>query len=284
MAWYNPYDHWLTITIVATLQPYFSLTVTRAIERIGGTVAGGLIAAAVGLVCTTAPAIGVAMFVMSTAAFALRTVSYGLFMTALTPLVVLLVETEAPGTGEWHIAFARAGLTTIGGIVAVAANFLLWPQREPDLVAGEVKKAIAAHAAYADADFSVLLGEGSSSALAAARREAGVATNMLEALITRSLLEPRNKQRDRLEAAMVIDAALRRCAGRLTTLQYDPASLNAIPPAVLRAWRDWIAGSLRLLSSGTTALTARPQGSQADALTRMARQIELMAGAMERLA
>lgn len=63
----------------------------------------------------------------------IRAVSFGLFMLALTPLVLLLVETGTPDTGEWVIAAARAGLTTIGGLVAVGANFLLWPSREPDL-------------------------------------------------------------------------------------------------------------------------------------------------------
>ena len=53
MFWFTPYDHWLTITIVATMQPYYSLTYTRAIERIAGTAAGGVIAALGGLVCTS---------------------------------------------------------------------------------------------------------------------------------------------------------------------------------------------------------------------------------------
>src|SRR6195952_195120 len=146
MFWFSPYDHWLTITIVATMQPYFSLTYTRAIERIIGTAVGGLIAAAAGLVCTTPFSIAGAMFILAIAAFTIRSVSFGLFMMALTPLVVLLVETGAPDTGDWQIAFVRAAFTTIGGLIAVSANFLLWPSREPDLVAPEVKKAIAAHA------------------------------------------------------------------------------------------------------------------------------------------
>ena len=99
------------------------------------------------------------MFLLSTSAFAIRAVSFGLFMMALTPLVVLLVETGSPDTGEWSIAVARAALTMIGGLIAVGANFLLWPSREPDLLAPEVKKAIAAHGAYAEANFSMLLGE-----------------------------------------------------------------------------------------------------------------------------
>jgi len=283
MYWFTPYDHWLTITVVATMQPYYSLTYTRAIERILGTAAGGLIAAGVGLVCTTPLSMAAAMFPLAMLAFAIRSVSFGLFMMALTPLVVLLVETGAPGTGEWTIAFARAALTTLGGLVAVGANFLLWPSREPDLVAAEVRKAIEAHGVWAEADFSVLLHEATEASLGPARRAAGVTTNALEALITRALLEPGNKNRDALEAAMVVDAALRRCAGRLATLQHDPGIASNTPGETLRRWRDWIAASMRLLASGQTDLPPRPTEIDNVDLGRIARQIELMAGAMESL-
>jgi hypothetical protein len=60
-----------------------------------------------------------------------------------------------------------------GGVIAVAANFLLWPSREPDLVADAVIQAIAAHGIYAEATFSALLGEATTAALARARRGGG---------------------------------------------------------------------------------------------------------------
>jgi uncharacterized membrane protein YccC len=283
MIWFTPYDHWLTITVVATMQPYYSLTYTRAVERILGTIAGGVVAAAVGLVCTTPLSIAAAMFPLAMLALSVRAVSFGLFMMALTPLVVLLVETGAPDTGEWRIAVARATLTAIGGLIAVAAGFLLWPSRERELVSAEVKKAIAAHGAYAEADFSVLLNEASPATLGQARRAAGVASNTLEALITRALLDPTRKNPDKLEAAMVVDAALRRCAGRLTTLRYDPATSKSLSPETLRIWRDWIGTSLRALANGQTDLAPRPEGPETESLARLARQIELMSGAVARL-
>ena len=283
MFWFTPYDHWVTITVAATMQPYFSLTYTRAIERVLGTVIGGLIAAMVGLVCTSPLATAAAMFPLAMLAFAVRAVSFGLFMMALTPLVVLLVESGTPDTGEWIIALVRAAFTTIGGLIAVGANFLLWPSREPDLVAAEVKSAITAHAAYAEADFSVLLEETSNAALGQTRRAAGVTTNSLEALITRALLEPGRRNQDTLEAAMVIDAALRRFAGRLTVLPYDPTLTVDTAVGTVRAWRDWVTASMRLLANGVTELPARPSGSDNDALGRIARQIDLMAGAMTRV-
>ena len=283
MYWFSPYDHWLTITVVATMQPYYAMTYMRAIERIVGTVAGGLIAAAVGLICTSPFAIGAAMFPLAMLAFSVRAVSFGLFMMALTPLVVLLVETGAPDTGEWIIAFARAALTTLGGLIAVGANFLLWPSREPELLMAEVQKAIGAHGAYAEANFSMLLEETTGATLGQARRAAGVATNGLEALISRSIIEPGNKAHNSLEAAMLVDAALRRCAGRLATLQHDPTLTSKTAAETLLVWRDWVGAATRLLASGSTDLPPRPGGSEHKSLTRIARQIELMAGAMQRL-
>jgi len=104
----------------------------------------------------------------------------------------------------------------------------------------------------------------------------------LEALIIRALLEPGKQNQDPLEAAMVVDAALRRCAGRLATVQYDPELAARVRRETLRIWRNWIAGSMRQLAAGKTDLLPRPAGTETDALGRIARQIELMAGAMER--
>lgn len=282
MLWFTPYDHWLTITIVATMQPYFALTYARALERVGGTALGGLVAALVGLVCTTPLSIGAAMFPLSVLAFAVRAVSLGLFMAVLTPLIVLLVETGAPGASEWSIAAARFGFTALGGIIAVVAGFMLWPTWEPERLPQEARAAIGAHGAYAEAVLATV-GDSSAATVEMARRGAGVASNNLEASISRALTEPVATGRERLEAALVIDAALRRCAGRLSAMQLDSGLRAVLSPDALAAWRHWIGSAMRALAAGETALLPRPEIAEADSLVRIARQIELMAGAMGRL-
>jgi uncharacterized membrane protein YccC len=284
MLWFNPFDHWLTITIVATMQPYFAPTYSRALERVVGTAVGGLVAALVGLVCTTPLAIAVAMFPLAMIALAVRGVSLGLFVAALTPLIVLLVETGQPGTSEWSIAAARFALTTLGGIVAVAAGFVLWPTWEPERLGQEARAAIGAHGAYAEAALAFVAGEVPVGAVDRARRAAGLASNSLEASISRALTEPGAAGPDRLEAALVIDAALRRLAGRLTAVQLDPGLRAALPPDALAAWHDWIGGATRALAVGETTLPPRPSVAEADPLVRIARQIELMAGTIQPLA
>ncbi|MBS0559009.1 MAG: FUSC family protein [Proteobacteria bacterium] len=285
LIWYNPYAHWLTITIIATMQPYYAATFTRAVERIGGTVLGGVVAALVGLVCRTPLAMTIALFPLCMAAMAVRTVNFGLFMAGLTPLVVLLVEVGDATQSEWTVLAMRTGFTLAGGLLALAGCYALWPSWEPARVRREVMAAIAAHAAYAEAELSFLLGEADAAAVERARRAAGLASNNVEASVSRALLEPGQATRDRLEAALVIDAALRRFAGRVSAMQLDPALCETLPPATWRAWRDWIAGSMRGLAGGQARLAPRPPlqaGPRAEALQRIARQIELMAAVVDR--
>jgi uncharacterized membrane protein YccC len=281
MLWFTPYDHWLTITIIATMQPYFAVTTLRAIERVLGTFAGGLVAALVGLVCTTPLAMAGAMFPLAITALAVRSVSLGLFMTALTPLIVLLVEIGLPDTSEWRIAAARAGFTLVGGVLAMAACLLLWPSRASARLVQEARGAIGAHGRYAEAALAHLLDGAPTAAVDIARREAGVTSNSLEAAIHRALNEPGTAGRARLEGVLVIDAALRRLAGRLSAMQLDS---GVLPAPALRDWRDWIGGAMRALAQGRAELLPRPALPAGDAMARIARQIELMAGANERLA
>lgn len=282
----SPFDHWLSITILVTMQPYFGNTFMRALERVAGTTLGGLLAATLGLVVTTAGASAVAIFPLALLAFTLRAVSFGLFVSLLTPMIVLLVELGQPGTSDWMIAGERVLLTLLGGVSAIAACYVLWPSWEPHRLPADVKAAIAAHGQYAEAELSLILGETDAANVESARRAAGLATNNVEAAVARALLEPRHKHDDRLEAAMVIDAALRRLAGRLAAMQFDPGQTAALSQTAWRNWRSWISTALCDLSNGRSSLVAHPDledGPHTQALGRIARQVELIAGTIARI-
>ncbi len=276
------YAHWLTITLVLTLQPFFALTWQRAVERIGGTVLGGLVAAAVSTVVTTPLATAAALFPLAVLALSVRYVSFGLFMAGMTPLVVLLSELGRPGTGELEIALLRAAYTLAGGLLAVLGCWTLWPSWEPGRVQQELRAALQAHAAYADLELAALLGEAAPGTLDAARRAAGVASNNLEASLSRALQEPRRAARAGLEAVMTVDAALRRLAGRLSALQHDPALAGGAGPDALRTWRTWLAGCFTALAEGTPLPDGAPAAEGMGPLVRIARQMELMDGALRR--
>ncbi len=286
LHWPGPYQHWLTIMLVLTMQPYFALTFTRALERIAGTVVGGMVAAALTVVCTTPLSIAVALFPLAVIALAVRGASFGLFITCITPLIVLLSELGRPGTSELAIAGMRALFTLIGGSFAVVGCMVLWPSWEPGRLARELCAAIAAHGRYGAAEISWLLGDATETIVQQARRASGVASNNVEASLQRVLMEPSRVDRARLEAALTIDAGLRRIAGRLSALQLDPQQHEHDRAAWL-AWRDWILSVADRLAGGGSTLPPRPALPQADphadALARIARQFELIAGALKRV-
>ncbi len=265
------FAHWATITMILCLQPYFSGTWVRAAERIGGTALGGALAALIGLVAQTQLALAVTMLPLTMFAFAIRGVSYGAFQAALTPMVVLLVEQIVPGADQLTVALSRIGYTLLGGGLAVLGNLVLWPGFEHQRVEASIAQALAAHAWYVKAVFAALL-EGSA-APDAARREAGMASNNLEASLARALLEPHKGRDALLERGAVVDAALRRMAGRLSVLALDRPAIPAQAKADWLAWQVFLSESL---AGRPGARPKLPEGPGGEALTRLARQVELM--------
>ncbi|HQT64993.1 MAG: hypothetical protein B7Z75_09715 [Acidocella sp. 20-57-95] len=272
MLVHQQFAHWATITMILCLQPYFSATWVRAAERIAGNALGGALAAVIGLMAQTQLALAVIMLPLTMFAFAIRGVSYGAFQAALTPMVVLLVEQILPGADQMNVALSRIGYTLLGGVLAVLGNLLLWPGFEHERVEASIGQALAAHAAYADAVFNALLDN--APVPDAARRTAGMASNNLEASLARALLEPHKGRDAVLERGAVVDAALRRMAGRLSVLALDRPSL---PPEARAAWQEWRVFLARSLAGETATRPALPLGPGAEALTRLARQVELIA-------
>ena len=271
MTQHSPFAHWTTITMVLCLQPHFSATWARSAERIGGTVLGGVLAALIGLAVRTKVELALAMLPLTVFAFAIRGVSFTAFIAALTPMIVLLIEQIAPGADEATIAVSRVGYTVLGGLLAVAANLLLWPQFEGARVEAGIRAATRAHAAYAEAVFAALLEGGA--APDAPRRAAGLASNNLEALLSRALLEPHRRRDPMIERGAVVDAALRRFAGRLAVLALDRPVLAPEDLALWRRWQGWIVDGLERRPG---ARPPPPPGPAAETLTRLARQVELI--------
>jgi uncharacterized membrane protein YccC len=284
LTWPGSYEHWLTITLLLTMQPFFAVTFTRAVERIGGTVLGGALAAALLYFVTTPLMLAIVLFPLVMVALSMRAVSFGLFIVCITPAVVLLSEVAHSPDSELTLALMRAIYTLAGGALALVASFVLWPSWEPDRLARELRGAIVAHGRYALAEISTLLGEGPASEVERCRRAAGLASNNVETSLQRTMLEPHGDHRD-LEAALTVDAALRRMAGRLSVLQVDPGKGH--DPAAWHAWRDWIETATGKLGELKTDLPPRPplpaNDRQADALLRIARQLELSAAALARV-
>ena len=282
----DPHAHWLIITLVLTLQPFFATTWQRALERSAGTVLGGVAAALIATLVHGPLATALVMAPIAVVAFAVRGVNFGLFMACYTPMIVLFTELGQHGD-EVAIAVARAAYTVLGGLLAVAAGVLLWPSWEQVRVRDALADALRTHAAYADLELASLQAGGPQPGLDTARRTAGIASNTLEAALNRAMQEPRGAERAQATAtptvttaaALVVDAALRRFAARLLSLQHDPAQAGT-DPATLATWRTWLARSFDALQANAPLDHDPPSEYDHPALGRIARQVELMAGTL----
>lgn len=278
----GPYAHWATITLIFCLQPYFAATWSRTAERCGGTVLGGMIAAGIGFLVHTDFQLALAMLPLTLCAFALRSVNFGLYIAAITPMVVLLVEQLVPsGKSELYVAMSRVLWSLLGGGLSVLGSALLWPGFEAPKLSVFVETARREHLAYVNEVFAALLGRGEWGRVEVARRAAGLASNNLEASLARALAEPHGKHEELLMKTAAADAAMRRLAGRLSLLAVERPEIPAQDKPLWQAWETWLQTTLG--QQKNLPRPSMPSGPGAEDLLRLARQVELiMSGADEK--
>ena len=215
--WDLAYSYWATMATVVVLQPLAAITWPRSIERMLGSIAGGLFAAALTIALPGPLDFLLVIFPLAAATIALRLVNYTLFVFFLTPLFVLVSELLQPGAG---LASTRAIDNVIGSLVGLATAFLLWPEHDVRHATDGVAEAVRANLRYAA---QVVGSPLDSPALDEHRRQAGIASGEAETRRHRMILEGQ-RRRARLDAMGDLLEALRVLAGAATT-----ASISAPP-------------------------------------------------------
>lgn len=285
-AWHIDRGYWISITAVAILQPYPSATWQRMLERVAGSILGGLVAAAAALVLRSPTDVMLFVVPLTVLTLAVRGVSYALFVLCLTPQFVLITELfQSGGALSPDLAGLRALDSVIGGVIGLAASFLLWPSWEAPQLRRRLADAIRANRDY----FVAAMAGGD---IATTRRQAGLASNNAEASLQRLLSEPRWRPspggRSRAEAAVTIVAAVRRLAGvaaAISSLDRSSAPSSA---------EQWIASTLEKIAKAIgdghdpapvspPALEPDREGTLALELTRARRQVMIVAEAAGRL-
>ena len=220
--------YWLTLTAVAVLQVYPSATWTRALERTGGSVMGGLIAAAAAFLLHGPAQATLIILPLCLITMSVRGVSYALFVLFLTPTIVLMAELFQTGAGlSPHLAELRAIDTAVGSAIGLIASFVLWPSWEARYLRPRLAENIRANGAFFLAALRLRDHPDTLDDVEAKRRAAGLASNNADASLQRIMSEPRRNQQRIVGAAMVITAAARRLAGVAAAVMQIAPDLNA---------------------------------------------------------
>jgi uncharacterized membrane protein YccC len=139
-------SYWLPMTIAIVLKPDFTATFSRGVLRLAGTFAGLVLAT--GLFHLLPSAIAPEVGLIGVLAFAMRCfgpANYGIFVTALTAMVVLLLAATGVEPGD---VIAPRGLNTlVGGMIALVA-YWVWPTWERTQVSEMMARMLDAYRDY----------------------------------------------------------------------------------------------------------------------------------------
>lgn len=226
--------YWATLTAVLLLQPYLPATLTRGLQRVAGTVAGGLVATGIAALIHDPLGIALAATALAGISAAVLQLNYGLYALFLTPTFVLLAEVHARDT---HLVEIRIANTLLGAGLAVAGALLLWPSRESTRTADRLADALDGAAGYLHEVFAAVVSDAPARAarVIAARRLAGRAFNNADVSLDRVVAE--GAPAAVLEPQMTLATMARRLAATLSAFGTsrhvsDPAGSTAILTAI----------------------------------------------------
>jgi uncharacterized membrane protein YccC len=246
----HPYRaYWIPMTIVLVLKPEFTVTFSRGVLRIAGTLLGLLLATALFHFLPIHTATEIVLIGLFT--FFARWIgpaNYGIFGVAISALIVMLISIT--GVAPKELIAARGINTIIGGAFALAA-YAVWPtwerNRVPDLFAALLD-------AYRQSFRSItrkLLDPASASARERerTRQAARTARSNLETSIERLAAEP-GISASQLAQANAMLASSHRFAHAMITLEAGIPQSEATPPRLdFSAFASAVEKTLELLSA-----------------------------------
>jgi len=247
--------YWLPMTVAIVLRPDFTGTFTRGFLRLGGTLAGLILAT--GIVHFLAPSPGVEILLIAAFVFLMRCfgpANYGIFVAALTALIVFLIGITGVAPGP--VMIARGLNTLAGGAIALLA-YALWPTWERNLAPERLADLFDAYRAYFEAVCNAYVTPGPSAQprLDQTRLAARLARSNAEASVTRLASEP-GVGEERLTAMRQLLANSHRFV--LAVMSLEGGLARSAPAPVRESFRTFSQGVVTTLSQMADALRGKP--------------------------
>lgn len=188
------HGYWIAITMVIVLQPDYGSTRKRAGERIMGTLAG--VALASGLLWLRLPHLMSGLLIpVATFGFAYYLKSwYAAASFFVTLQVVLITSQEA--TLNWEFTVSRMLSTLLGGVTALIAAQLFWPEWEKEKFPGLLAAAIRANRRFLESMFARVEEKRPLSAKRAAENANRLAATSLQRMLAEPASRTGHSQRD----------------------------------------------------------------------------------------
>lgn len=227
--------YYVTLTAYLLLQPAGAATRIKAVQRVGGTVIGGVIAAAIPYAVADPRALMVIVVVFAGMSASVLSLNYGLYAMFLTPTFVLLAEIHAT---DPHLIWVRIGNTLLGASIAMVGS-AVWRAKESTRFDDQVADAYECVARYLAEVVDAVANHTPqpSRKVVGARRSFGVALNHAELALDRLVAE--RAPTDVIEPRMTQLVFLRRLGSAITVFGGTRAggsyAAHAVPIAAFGA-------------------------------------------------
>jgi len=220
------HDYWVTLTAIVILQPYSGATRQKALQRVAGTILGGVAAAALSALFQSFAAVTVLIAVFTALCVALLPINYAAYAVFGTPAFVLLAESSI---GDWHLAGIRIANTLIGGALALFGARVLWPSPEQNRTPEFAADALRANKEFLDVALSLATGApgATPASLRDARRRVALAASNAEESFQRLVGEHKGAA-EALEPMMAFLVYTRRFASSTAALALASGSAGVV--------------------------------------------------------
>lgn len=191
---YGNYSYWILLTIAFILKPAFSLTRQRNVERIIGTLVGGLAGVVILLWVPNTTALFVFMVVFMIGTYSFLRINYLMMVICTTPYVLILFSFL--GNGYTDVVQERIFDTVLGCAIAFSASYFLFPKWESGELGKYMLDMLKANAGYLHKVVQGLEGQKFDMLqYKLARKEVYLHSANLSAAFQRMLSEPKSKQK-----------------------------------------------------------------------------------------
>jgi uncharacterized membrane protein (TIGR01666 family) len=193
------HGYWILLTIVVILKPAYSLTKRRNIQRLIGTIAGGIVGVLLLYFITNPTALYVLMILFMIGTYVFIRTDYLVAVILMTPYVLLVFHLLYPH--DFHsVIYDRIFDTGIGSAISFLASILIIPTWEHERITDFMTAALEANLAYFRDVAGGFVGmPPTTQRYTLSRKNAFVALANLSDALARMLSEPRSRQRGATE-------------------------------------------------------------------------------------
>ncbi len=189
----NPY--WILLAIIVIMRPSYGLTKSRSIDRILGTLIGGIIAGGMVFFIQNPyvfAVLGVVSLIIAFSMIQKNNRTSAVFITLSVIFIYAILETDVSGVIKFRLID-----TVVGAALAYIAMRVLWPSWESVSMRDSIETAVEANREFLQKITSYYKNKGKlPTSFSIARKTAFTETSNLNVALQRMAQEPKSKQRE----------------------------------------------------------------------------------------